>query len=90
EIALAPQFMWDPAGAADPVIDYGLLGRFGFRWAIVPSFTLDGSIGYQVDVASAAPDDGPSAIVQWDIRLGAEVFVPWGALACRAAGVFCD
>ena len=90
EIALAPQFMWDPAGAADPVIDYGLLGRFGFRWAIVPSFALDGSIGYQVDVASAAPDDGPSAIVQWDIRLGAEVFVPWGALACRAAGVFCD
>jgi len=90
EIALAPQFMWDSAGTADPTIDYGLLGRFGFRWSIVPSFTLDGSIGYQLDVANAAPADGPSAIVQWDIRLGAEVFVPWGALACRAAGVFCD
>ncbi|MEJ7604315.1 MAG: hypothetical protein WKG01_41025 [Kofleriaceae bacterium] len=90
EIALAPQFMWEPGSAADPVIDYGLLGRLGFRWSILPSVTLDGSLGYQLDVANAAPADGPSAIVQWDIRLGAEVFVPWGALACRAAGVFCD
>ena len=51
---------------------------------------IDGSIGYQLEVANAAPATGPDAVVQWDIRLGAEVFVPWGARACRAAGVFCD
>jgi hypothetical protein len=28
--------------------------------------------------------------VTWDIRLGAEVFIPWGALACRATGAFCE
>jgi hypothetical protein len=60
------------------------------RWAVIPSIIIDGSIGYQLEVAKAAPAMGPDAVVQWDIRLGAEVFVPWGALACRAAGVFCD
>ena len=44
----------------------------------------------QLEVANAQPASGLDAVVQWDIRLGAEVFVPWGALACRAAGVFCD
>jgi hypothetical protein len=88
EIALAPQFQWMPA-RDDPLrIGRGLLGRFGVRWRILPSVILDGSLGYQVEnAAPAAPVD---AVVTWDIRLGAEVFVPWGALACRAAGVFCD
>ncbi|MEO7094119.1 MAG: hypothetical protein ABI175_12770 [Polyangiales bacterium] len=90
EIALAPQFRWTPGSETDPTIGYGLLGRLGMRWAIIPSIILDGSIGYQLEVANAAPATGPDAVVQWDIRLGAEVFVPWGALACRAAGVFCD
>jgi hypothetical protein len=90
EIALAPQFNWMPGTEAQPTIGYGLLGRLGMRWAIVPSIIIDGSIGYQLEVANAAPVTGPDAVVQWDIRLGAEVFVPWGALACRAAGVFCD
>jgi hypothetical protein len=90
EIALAPQFNWMPGTETNPSIGYGLLGRLGMRWAIVPSVILDGSIGYQLEVANAVPASGPAAVVQWDIRLGAEVFVPWGALACRAAGVFCD
>lgn len=90
EIALAPQFRWEPGSEADPRIGYGLLGRLGMRWAVIPSVIIDGSIGYQLEVANAAPATGPNAVVQWDIRLGAEVFVPWGALACRATGVFCD
>ncbi len=90
EIALAPQFRWTPGSELEPTIGYGLLGRLGMRWAIIPSIIIDGSIGYQLGVANAAPATGPDAVVQWDIRLGAEVFVPWGALACRAAGVFCD
>ncbi len=86
EIALAPQFQWIPA--QKPAIGRGLLGRLGMRWQILPSVILDGSLGYQVD--DAAPTGGVDAVVTWDIRLGAEVFVPWGALACRAVGVFCN
>ena len=90
EIALAPRFQYQPGVASDPEIRYGLLGRFGMRWNLLPSVIIDGSIGYQLDVATNAPDEGPGAIVTWDIRLGAEVFVPWGALACRAVGAFCE
>jgi hypothetical protein len=91
EIALAPQFQWMPATAAQPAmlaIGRGVLGRLGMRWRVFPSVILDGSLGYQVD--DAAPTEGFDAVVTWDIRLGVEVFVPWGALACRAVGVFCD
>jgi hypothetical protein len=90
EIALAPQFRWMQGTDDASSIGYGLLGRLGVRWAILPSVIIDGSIGYQLEVANARPAEGLGAITQWDIRLGAEVFVPWGALACRAAGVFCD
>jgi hypothetical protein len=86
EIALAPQFQWIPG--TEPVIGMGVLGRLGMRWRVLPSVIIDGSLGYQVD--DAAPTEGFDAVVTWDIRLGAEVFVPWGALACRAAGVFCE
>jgi hypothetical protein len=91
EVALAPQFQWMPASPAGPAmlaIGRGVLGRLGMRWQVLPSVVLDGSLGYQVD--DAAPTEGFDAVVTWDIRLGAEVFVPWGALACRAVGVFCD
>ncbi|HEX4422698.1 MAG TPA: hypothetical protein VH165_32510 [Kofleriaceae bacterium] len=90
EISLAPQFQWmpDATPATAPQIRRGLLGRLGMRWRILPSVIFDGSLGYQVD--DAAPTAGFDAVVSWDIRLGAEVFVPWGALACRAVGVFCE
>lgn len=87
EAALAPQFQWD----ADPArrnIRTGMLGRLGMRWRVLPAVVLDGSLGLQVN--DATPSEGFDAVVTWDIRLGAEVFVPWGALACRAVGVFCD
>jgi hypothetical protein len=86
EIALAPQFQAMPD--TRPAIGMGLLGRLGMRWRILPSIILDGSLGYQVD--DAASTEGFDAVVTWDIRLGAEVFVPWGALACRAVGAFCE
>jgi hypothetical protein len=87
EIALAPQFQWAPGGPLRPQIGRGALGRLGMRWRILPAIALDGSLNYQVD--DAAPTEGAAAVVSWDIRLGAELFVPWGALACRATGVFC-
>ncbi len=90
EIALAPQFRWEAGLGMAPVIDYGLLGRLGLRWSVLPALVIDGSIGYQLEVTNTAPAPGLDAVVQWDIRLGAEVFVPWGALACRATGAFCD
>ena len=47
-----------------------------------------GSIGYQLEVANAAPAPGLDAVVPWDIRLGAECScpgarwpaAPWGLL----------
>ncbi|HEY0481967.1 MAG TPA: hypothetical protein VGD37_30825 [Kofleriaceae bacterium] len=88
EIALAPQFQWMPALEPAPAIGRGLLGRLGMKWRVLPAIVLEGSLGYQVD--DAAPTEGFDAVVTWDIRLGAAVFVPWGALACRAVGVFCN
>jgi hypothetical protein len=90
EVALAPSFAYMPSLDAPPRIGYGVLGRLGLRWSVLPSLIIDGSINYQTDVGEIARAARLDAVVQWDIRLGAEVFVPWGALACRAAGVFCD
>ena len=87
ETGLAPQFNW-MKGTETATIGYGVLGRLGLRWAVLPSLIIDGSIGYQIDQSMAA--SGFDAVTQWDIRLGAEVFVPWGALACRTVGAFCD
>ena len=89
ETELVPQFHYD-AGDAVPKIGTGVEARFGLRWALFRAVTLDASFGYQLDEAMGSLG-GPRDVVQeWDIRLGAEVFVPWGALACRATGVFCD
>jgi hypothetical protein len=88
EVAVAPQFQWMPEVQAAPSIGRGLLGRIGMKWRLLPAFVLEGSLGYQLD--DAAPTEGFDAVVTWDIRLGAAVFVPWGALACRAVGVFCN
>jgi hypothetical protein len=90
ELALAPRFTFMPGEATRPEIGYGVLGRLGLRWSVTPAVIIDGSISYQTDVGRIADAAALDAIVQWDIRLGAEVFVPWGALACRASGVFCD
>lgn len=90
ELALAPRFTYMPGIDTRPEIGYGVLGRLGLRWSVLPSVIIDGSINYQTDIGRITDAATLDAIVQWDIRLGAEVFVPWGALACRASGVFCD
>jgi hypothetical protein len=90
EIAFAPRFTYMPGPDTKPEIGYGVLGRLGLRWAVLPSVIIDGSINYQTDVGQLQNAARFDHVVTWDIRLGAEVFVPWGALACRAAGVFCD
>ncbi|MCL4225915.1 MAG: hypothetical protein KJZ91_15745 [Myxococcales bacterium] len=86
EIGLAPSFDRDPAGA--PTVDAGVIGRVGARWYLHPAFSFDASVGYQVDQATSAA--GARAVVDWDIRLGGELFVPWGAIACKTAGLFCS
>jgi hypothetical protein len=91
ELALAPQFRYDVDDPdAVPEVSHGLLGRLGVRWWVIPALSIDGSIGYQLEVAGARPAEGLNDVVQWDIRLGGELFIPWGALACRAVGVFCE
>ena len=92
ELGLAPSFRYMPGAATPmpPVIDRGLLARLGIRWRIADAVTIDASVGYQLEVADARAADGLNAVVEWDIRLGAEVVVPWGAIACRAAGLFCE
>jgi hypothetical protein len=91
EVAAVPQFMWMADGGEAPSIGYGMLARLGLRWRVLPAVIFDGSLGYQLGTADAQPGGGPRDIVQqWDIRLGAEVFVPWGAIACRTVGAFCD
>jgi hypothetical protein len=90
EIAAVPQFMWMANGGETPTITYGVLARLGLRWQILPSVVLDGSLGYQLANDNVVGDGPRDVVGQWDIRLGAEVFVPWGALACRTVGAFCE
>ncbi|HEX7699850.1 MAG TPA: hypothetical protein VF403_03985, partial [Kofleriaceae bacterium] len=88
--AAVPQFMWMANGGEPPAIKYGVLARLGLRWQILPSVVLDGSLGYQLANDNVVGDGPRDVVGQWDIRLGAEVFVPWGALACRTVGAFCE
>ena len=86
EAALVPSFSLAPS----PSIGSAVLARIGVRWRLIPAVSLDASLGYQLDGADAQAGGPRDVVQQWDIRLGAEVFVPWGALACRALGVFCE
>ncbi len=91
ELALVPRF--DPGDATRASeIGSGVLGRAGMRWRVLPSVVVDASIGYRIEVERMRSiDDGMlDALVDWDIRLGGELFIPWGAAVCRAAGVFCE
>ncbi len=86
EVGLAPSFDRDPLGA--PMISAGVIGRLGVRWYLHPAFSFDASVGYTVDDATSPA--GIESVVDWDIRLGGELFVPWGAIACRTASLFCS
>jgi len=88
EFGLAPRFDFDPNSAAEPVIDYGALGRIGARWRMHRYLSVDSSLGYQIETRSSAARP-PGSLLAWDIRMGAELYLPWGHLACRATGAFC-
>jgi hypothetical protein len=91
ELALVPLFEPGDATTASH-IGHGLLGRAGMRWRALPSVVIDASIGYRIEVARMDPIKGSmlDALVDWDLRVGAEIFIPWGAALCRGAGVFCE
>ena len=93
EVGLVPAFDYDlEDSGSEPEVGQGVQARLGIRWHLVPTFAFDASLGYQIEAASmgGTMSRGAGAVVDWDIRLGGEVFVPWGALTCRATGLFCD
>ncbi|MDB4958553.1 MAG: hypothetical protein JWO36_6122 [Myxococcales bacterium] len=91
ELAYAPRFNLTPGQADIAQIEKGVLGRLGVRWSLIGAVVLDASFGYQLNAGGVGFASSPRNVVEaWDIRLGAEVFVPWGALACKGIGVFCD
>ncbi len=90
ELAMVPVF--DPlAEIEEDRITAKPLGRMGVRWFIHPAVAIDASLGYRIEIVRFMEESGGSldALIDWDIRLGAELFVPWGALVCRAGGVLC-
>lgn len=93
EAGLVPRFLFDPTlpeMGAD--VETGVQGRVGMRWVLHPVLSIDASLGYQVDAATldGLPERSGGAVVDWDIRLGGELFIPWGAISCRTLGVFCQ
>jgi hypothetical protein len=85
EAGLLVRFVFAPEAAPAPRIGQAVLGRAGVRWRIHPVLSIDGSVAFRLGA-----EGDPGGLVPWDIRLGGELFVPWGALGCRAAGIFCD
>jgi hypothetical protein len=91
ELALVPVF--DALAPADEdKIGAKPFGRMGVRWFIHPAFAIDASLGYRIEIVRFMEQTQGSldALVDWDIRLGAELFIPWGALVCRTGGVLCQ
>lgn len=91
ELALVPAFHPTAPDEEDRIATKPF-GRLGVRWAVHPAVVVDASLGYRIEVARFMEESGGAldALVDWDIRLGAELFVPWGALACRTGGVLCQ
>ncbi len=92
EVGLVPAFELDLDAPDEPMIGTAVMGRAGMRWRVFPALSLDATVGYQVESErlGTANMRGAGAVVDWGIRLGGEVFVPWGALACGSLGIFCD
>lgn len=91
EIARVPLF--DPGDSTRPSdIKGGFFGRAGARWRIVPWLVMDASVGYRIEVERLDSSVGgmANALVDWDMRLGGEIFIPWGAVLCRRARMFCE
>ncbi|MEZ4362002.1 MAG: hypothetical protein R3B48_17560 [Kofleriaceae bacterium] len=91
EASMIPRFEL-PTDADAGAIGADPYGRAGVRWFALPWLTLDASVGYHVEIErrDRAPNTSGSALVDWDIRLGGELAIPWGAVVCRSVGVFCS
>jgi hypothetical protein len=90
ELALVPVF--DPlAENEEDRITAKPFGRLGVRWFVHPAFAIDASLGYRIEIVRFMEENRGSLddLIGWDIRLGAEFFVPWGALVCRTSGHLC-
>ena len=91
EVARVPLF--DPGDSNRPSdIAGGIFARAGARWRILPWLVMDASVGYRIEVERLDPSVGgmANALVDWDMRLGGEIFLPWGAVLCRRARMFCE
>lgn len=95
EASMIPRFELPgdgPDGATAGAIGSDPYGRFGVRWNALPWLTVDASVGYHLELERRRmrPDRGADALVDWDIRLGGELAIPWGSVACRSFGIFCS
>lgn len=95
EASMIPRFEPPRAGPDGPIagaIGSDPYGRFGVRWNALPWLTVDASVGYHLELERKRerPDTGADALVDWDIRLGGELAIPWGSVACRSFGIFCS
>lgn len=81
EVGAAPKFSVVDRSTS---VDSGYTARLGLRWRVHPKFSFDASAGYLSSDSAAA-----SEVLEWDIRLGAEVFVAWDSLTCRSLQLFC-
>jgi hypothetical protein len=91
EASMIPRF--EPPSDEEPgAIGADPYGRFGVRWNALPWLTVDASVGYHLELERQRmrPDTGADALVDWDMRLGGELAIPWGAVACRSFGIFCS
>ncbi|MBI4509064.1 MAG: hypothetical protein HY698_05485 [Deltaproteobacteria bacterium] len=89
ELALMPMFAPSATSTAHSIASKPF-GRLGIRWSLHPALIIDASLGYRIEAArfDTSPQGGLGALIDWDIRLGAEVFLPWGVLVCRAGDWF--
>jgi hypothetical protein len=91
EASMIPRFEL-PADGKPGSIGSDPYGRTGVRWEALPWLTVNASVGYHVEIKRqrAAPGTGVDALVDWDVRLGGELAIPWGAVVCRSLGIFCS
>ncbi len=91
EAALVPRFDL-PTETSEAEIGSDPYARTGVRWNALPWLTVDASIGYHLELQRKNPPSSSSgdALVDWDLRLGGELAVPWGAVLCRATAWFCS
>ncbi len=91
EASMVPRFELPSEGSAGS-ISSDPYGRAGVRWTALPWITIDASVGYHLELERRRerPEAGADALVDWDIRLGGELAIPWGAMVCRGFGIFCS